>query len=69
MARNREARFFECFDCKTGTLLPGDGSEMSCPGCESANGRVISGADLERDLDTGAVFNIDLTSGRLRGKR
>ena len=64
MARKRELKFFECRDCENVTLLDDTTSESTCPGCGSANGRVISSCELERRIEEGAVFNIDL---RARG--
>ena len=62
MARKQELKFFECRDCENVTLL-GITSERTCPGCGSANGRVISSSELERRIEEGAVFNIDLRVG------
>jgi Zn finger protein HypA/HybF involved in hydrogenase expression len=64
MARTIEPKFFECLDCENVTLLGSTISESTCPGCGSGNGRVISSADLERRIDEGAVFSIDLSPGR-----
>jgi Zn finger protein HypA/HybF involved in hydrogenase expression len=63
MARKRELKFFECRDCENVTLLGNTTSESTCPGCVSANGRVISSRELERRIEEGAVFNIDLSPG------
>ena len=59
MARKRELKFFECRDCENVTLL-GTPSESTCPGCGAANGRVISSSELERRIEEGVVFSIDL---------
>jgi len=59
MARKRELKFFECRDCENVTLL-GTASESTCPGCGAANGRVISSSELERRIEEGVVFSIDL---------
>jgi Zn finger protein HypA/HybF involved in hydrogenase expression len=64
MARKRDLKFFECRDCENVTVLGNTTSESTCPGCGSANGRVISGSELERRLEEGAVFSIDLSPGR-----
>ena len=64
MARKRDLRFFECVDCENVTVLGNTASESTCPGCGSANGRVIAGSELERRLEEGAVFSIDLRPGR-----
>jgi hypothetical protein len=50
-----------------GETVPGHASTTSesiCPGCGSANGRVISICELERRIEEGAVFSIDLSPGR-----
>jgi hypothetical protein len=44
-------------------LLGKTTAESTCPGCGSANGKVITSAELERRIEEGAVFNIDLTPG------
>jgi Zn finger protein HypA/HybF involved in hydrogenase expression len=70
MARERGLKFFECPDCNKVTLLSNAPTEHKCPGCGSANGRVISSTELERRIEEGAVFNIDLSpSGRDKDKR
>jgi len=63
MARKRDLKFFDCPGCKKVILLTTTAAESTCPGCGSANGQVISSAELERRIEEGAVFNIDLTSG------
>jgi Zn finger protein HypA/HybF involved in hydrogenase expression len=63
MARKRELRFFECAECKRVILLSNTTTAGTCPGCGSANGQVISSADLEKRIEEGAVFNIDLSPG------
>ena len=63
MARKRDLKFFDCPDCKKVILLTNTAAESTCPGCGSANGQVISSAELERRIEEGAVFNIDLTLG------
>lgn len=60
MARRRELEFFECRDCDNVIPLVSTASATTCPGCGSANGQVISSSELERRLEEGAVFNIDL---------
>ena len=62
MARKRDIRFFECSDCENVTLL-GTTFESTCSGCGSANGRVISSSELERRIEEGAIFSIDLSAG------
>jgi hypothetical protein len=37
--------------------------QKSCRGCGSENGRVISPSQLERDIESGEILNIDLRSG------
>jgi Zn finger protein HypA/HybF involved in hydrogenase expression len=64
MGRKIDPRFFECLACKNVTLLGNTTSESTCPGCGSANGRVISSSELERRIEEGAVFSIDLSPGR-----
>jgi len=64
MARKRDLKFFECLDCENVTLLCDTTSESTCPGCGSANGRVISSSELERRIEEGAAFSIDLSPGR-----
>jgi len=64
MARKLDPKFFECLDCENVTLLGTTTSESTCPGCGSANGRVISSSELERRIEDGAIFNIDLSPGR-----
>ena len=64
MARKRDLKFFECLDCENVTLLGNTRSESTCPGCGSAKGSVISGSELERRLEEGAVFSINLSPGR-----
>jgi len=63
MARKRDLKFFECSACKNVTLLGTTTSGITCPGCGSANGRVISSSELERRIEEGAVFSIDLSPG------
>jgi Zn finger protein HypA/HybF involved in hydrogenase expression len=64
MGRKIDPKFFECLDCENVTLLGDTSSKSTCPGCGSANGRVISSSELERRIDEGAVFSIDLSPGR-----
>ena len=64
MARKLDPKFFECLDCENVTLLGTTPSESTCPGCGSANGRVISSFELERRIEEGGVFTIDLSPGR-----
>jgi len=64
MARKIDPKFFECCDCENVTLLGNTTSDSTCPGCGSANGRVISSFELERRIEEGAVFSIDLSPGR-----
>jgi len=64
MARKLDPKFFECLECENVTLLGTTTSESTCPGCGSANGRVISSSELERRIEEGAIFNIDLSPGR-----
>lgn len=59
MARKRELKFFECRDCENVTLL-GTTSDSTCPRCGAANGRIISSSELERRIEEGVVFSIDL---------
>lgn len=61
MTRQREPMFFECSDCRTVTLLAAP--EAACPGCRSENGRVVSTAELERNIEAGTILNIDLRTG------
>jgi len=63
MARKLDPKFFECLECENVTLLGTTTSESTCPGCGSANGRVISSSELERRIEEGAVFSIDLSPG------
>lgn len=65
MARKRELEFFECRDCDNVIPLVNTASVTTCPGCGSTSGQVISSSELERRLEAGAVFNIDL--GALAG--
>jgi len=64
MARKLELKFFECLDCESVTLLDHTTSESTCRGCGSTNGRVISSSELQRRVDEGAVYSIDLSPGR-----
>jgi hypothetical protein len=64
MGRKIEPKFFECRDCENVTLLGNATSERTCPGCGSANGGVISISELERRIEEGAVFSIDLSPSR-----
>jgi len=64
MARKIDPKFFACLDCENVTLLGTTTSESTCPGCGSAHGRVISSSELERRIEEGAVFTIDLSPGR-----
>ena len=64
MGRKLDPKFFECLDCENVTLLGDTTSERTCPGCGSANGRVISSSELERRIEEGAVFSIDLSPDR-----
>jgi len=61
MRGKSEATFFECLNCKTVTLLPLDAPATGCPTCESKDGRVISAADVAREVDAGAIYKIDLS--------
>ena len=61
MGRKIDPKFFECIDCENVTLLGNTASESTCPGCGSANGRVISSSELEKRIEEGAVFSIDLS--------
>ena len=70
MARKLDPKFFECLDCENVTLLGNTTFESTCPGCGSANGRVISSSELERRIEDGAIFAIDLSpGGREKPKR
>ena len=70
MGRKIVPKFFECVDCENVTLLGNATSGSKCPGCGSANGRVISISELERRIEEGAVFSIDLSpSRRYQSKR
>jgi hypothetical protein len=64
MAHKIDPKFFECLDCENVTLLGNITSESTYPGCGSANGRVVSSSELERRIEEGAVFTIDLSPGR-----
>jgi len=64
MGHKLEPKFFECLDCQNVTLLGNTTPHSTCPGCGSVNARVISGAELERRIEEGAVFSIDLSPGR-----
>jgi len=63
MARKTDLKFFECIDCNQVTLLGNTTIENTCPGCGSPNGGVISSSELERRIEEGAIFNIDLSPG------
>ena len=63
MARKRDPQFFQCGDCKSVTLVGATISASTCPRCGAANGRVISSSELERRIEDGAVFSIDLSRG------
>jgi len=63
VALKRDLKLFECGDCKSITLLGATTSASTCPGCGAANGRVISSSELERRIEDGAVFSIDLSPG------
>lgn len=66
----RAATFYECPDCNKVILLSNAPTEHNCPGCGSANGKVISSAELERRIEGGAAFSIDLSpSGLDKPKR
>jgi hypothetical protein len=69
MGRKIDPKFFECHDCENVTLVGKSTSESTCPGCGSANGRVISISVLERRIEEGAVFAIDLSPGRRDERR
>lgn len=64
MGRKIDPKFFDCLDCENVSLLGDTASESTCPGCGSANGQVISISELERRIEEGAVFSIDLSPGR-----
>ena len=64
MGRKKTPRFFECLECENATLLSNATSNRACPGCGSANGRVVSAPELERRIEQGALFSIDLTPSR-----
>ena len=61
MARKQDLKFFECLECESVALLGSATSERTCPGCGSANGRVISSSELEKRIEEGAVYSIDLS--------
>ena len=67
MRGKRELKFFDCSDCKRVTLIPKGEDDSTCAGCGSENGGVISSSELERRIEEGAVFDIDLSPGG-RGK-
>jgi hypothetical protein len=69
MGRKLEPKFFECLECENVTLLGTTTSESTCPGCGSANGGVIPISELERRIQEGAVFAIDLSPGKHRDER
>jgi hypothetical protein len=64
MGRKKEPRFFDCLECENVTLLSTTSSTRSCPGCGSAHGRVVSAPELERRIEEGGIFSIDLSPGR-----
>jgi hypothetical protein len=63
MRQKREPKFFDCSNCKKVTLIAKGDDENTCPGCSSENGDVISSSELERRIEEGAVFDIDLSPG------
>ena len=71
MARKqRDPEFFDCHDCHKVTLLTNAQPDYKCPGCGSANGEIISSDELERRVEEGGVFSIDLSpNGRDKAKR
>jgi len=69
MRGKRETKFFECLVCKKVTLIAKGEDEKTCPCCSSENGGVISRSELERRLEEGGVFEIDLSGGRDKPRR
>jgi hypothetical protein len=62
MRARRDVSFYECFDCKTATVLRGAAAGSGCPECGSANGHVVSSADLGRRIEAaGGIVRIDLS--------
>lgn len=61
MRARRDVNFYECFDCQTATVLR-HAAGSGCPGCGSANGHVVSSADLARRIEAaGGIVHIDLS--------
>jgi len=62
MRARRDANFFECFDCETATVLRDAAAGSGCPECGSANGHVVSCAELGRRIEmAGGTVHIDLS--------
>jgi hypothetical protein len=62
MRARRDVNFYECFDCKTATVLRDAAAPSGCSECGSANGHVVSSADLGRRIETaGLIVRIDLS--------
>jgi hypothetical protein len=61
MRARRDVKFYECFDCQTATVLSEIATASGCPGCGSANGHMVSNADLGRRIEAGGIVHIDLS--------
>jgi Zn finger protein HypA/HybF involved in hydrogenase expression len=64
MARELEARFFECPECERFTLLDIFTRKDVCPSCGSPNGRIITASKLEERLEAGPIRTVDLSPVR-----
>lgn len=55
--------YFNCFSCKKVVLLV-EAKGPKCPACGSEDGEVISHQRVEEGMKFGAIFNIDLRTGK-----
>jgi len=62
-------QLFSCFNCNK--VLPlKDDQVKKCMSCGSGNGEEVSPEQLKEDLESGAIFSIDLTKdARAKKKR
>ena len=60
--------YYRCFSCEKVAPLIGD-AERRCPVCGGTNGEVLSQEQFEQGHEEGAIFDIDLKTGKRAKKK
>lgn len=62
------AEFYQCLSCrKVFPIMDAPGKQ--CPACGSTNGEILSKEQFEKSFKAGAIFNVDLKTGKRAKKR